>query len=590
MDDTGLRALIDDVRAGRLARRDVLAHLLALGVPLGTASALLPGTSHAQQAPSTYPPKRGGGALRLVFWQAATQLNPHFASGTKDAESARPFLEPLAWCDIDGRYQPVLAAEIPTRVNGGVAADGRSVTWKLRRNVTWHDGVPFTADDVIFNWKYATDPATATFTGGAYANIKAMDKLDAHTVRFVFEKPSPIWERSCLLQLLPKHHFEKYLGAKAREAPANLKPVGTGPYRFLEFRPGDLVRGERNPSYYLPERPFFDTIEIKGGGDSTSAARAVLQAGEADFGNNIQVEDDVLRHMEASGRGRVQICPTGSTEVILVNPTDPWTEVDGERSSTKSRHPTLSDPAVRQAFRLLVDRQAIEQHVYGRAATATPNWLNHPAAFDSHGVPMTFSVEQANAVLEAAGWKRGADGVREKGGRKLSFVFQTSTNSVRQKVQQIIKQACAKAGIALELKAIASAVFFSSDPGNPDTLGRFQADLEMYALTRAGPDPERFMQSFASWEICRKANGWQTFNPSRWSDPEYDALLRGAGGELDPVKRAGMFIRMNDILCTAGHAVPVVVRLDVAVVGKGIVAPTTGWDIPTSAIHEWYRV
>src|SRR5207245_8037376 len=142
--------------------------------------------------------------------------------------------------------------------------------------------------------------------------------------------------------------FAPFLGAKSRDAPNNLKPVGTGPYKFVDFKPGDLVRGEINPNYHLPQHPHFDTIELKGGGDATSAARAVLQTGEYDYAWNLLVEDEVLKRMEAGGKGKVDITPSGNVEFIILNTTDPWTEIDGERSSVKTKHPTLSDPAVRQ--------------------------------------------------------------------------------------------------------------------------------------------------------------------------------------------------------------------------------------------------
>jgi MarR-like DNA-binding transcriptional regulator SgrR of sgrS sRNA len=131
----------------------------------------------------------------------------------------------------------------------------------------------------VFNWEYASDPATAATTIGNYRDAK-VEKLDALTVRVRFERPTPFWANPFVAgggMIIPKHRFEPYKGANSRDAPANLKPVGTGPYRFVEFKPGDLVRGERNPSYHVADRPYFDTIEMKGGGDAVSAARAVIQ-------------------------------------------------------------------------------------------------------------------------------------------------------------------------------------------------------------------------------------------------------------------------------------------------------------------------
>jgi peptide/nickel transport system substrate-binding protein len=590
MNEQMLRDLVDQVRDGQLARRDFITRMVALGVGVPLASTMLADVAQAESAEAPYKPtKRGGGPLRLLLWQGPTLLNPHFATGTKDQEGCRPFYESLARYDADGVLVPVLAAEIPSRANGGIAADGLSTTWKLRKNVLWHDGLPFTADDVVFNWQYATDPNGGAFSTGFYANVKSVEKIDATTVRVNFIKATPIWDRACNIWLIPKHVFAPYVGAKSREAPANLKPVGTGPYKFVAFTPGDLVRGEANLAYYLPNRPFFDTIEIKGGGDATSAARAVLQTGEFDYAWNVQVEDNVLKGMEAGGKGKMVFKPSGNPESIFLNAADPWTEVDGERANVKTKHFAFSDPAVRKAFGLLVDRKSIQEFVYGRAAAATANALNNPAQYTSKAIVAEFNVDKANALLDAAGWKRGADGVRAKDGKRLKLVFQTSINSVRQKVQAIVKQACTKAGIEIELKTVQASVFFSSDATNPDTYGKFYADIEMYLNNRVGTDPDRFMQQWVSWEICQKSNNWQWQNKCRWSSPEYDKLFRASELELDPVRRAALFIQMNDMACTAGHVVPVAVRAQVTALGSSIQAPLTGWDLDLSGLHDWYR-
>ena len=236
--------------------------MVALGLTAPLASQMLAysGVAHAQTKPKYKPTKRGGGgALKVLWWQGVTLLNPHFAIGTKDQDGARIFYEPLAGWDPDGEMFPVLAAEIPSRENGGLAADGMSVTWKLKRGVQWHDGKPFTADDVVFNWEYASDPATASVTIGSYKDIKVA-KVDDYTVTIRFAKPTPFWADAFVGargMLIPKHLFAEYSGAKSRDAPMNLKPVGTGPYRFVDFKPGDMVKGELNPDYHIANRPHL---------------------------------------------------------------------------------------------------------------------------------------------------------------------------------------------------------------------------------------------------------------------------------------------------------------------------------------------
>src|SRR5207253_1308760 len=203
---------------------------------------------------------------------------------------------------------------------------------------------------------------------------------------------------------------------------------------------------------------------------------------------------------EAGGTGKVNIQPTGNVEFVMLNVTDPSVEVDGERASIKTKHPLFSDPAVRQAIGLLIDRASIEKFIYGRAGVATANFLNNPERFRSKNTKFEFNIEKANQILEAAGWKKGSDGVRAKDGKALKFVFQTSINSPRQKNQAIVKQACQKAGIEVELKSVVASVFFSSDTANPDTYSHFYCDAQMYQTTMPQADPQFFMNQFCSWE------------------------------------------------------------------------------------------
>jgi peptide/nickel transport system substrate-binding protein len=596
MDERALHRLITQVKGGRVSRRAFIQRMVALGLTAPMASAMLAhcGVARAQEKEKfEYKPKQrgGGGALRLLWWQAPTLLNPHFAVGTKDADAARIFYEPLAGWDADGELFPVLAREIPSRHNGGVAADGLSITWKLKRDVRWHDGRPFSADDVVFNWQYAADPATAAVTAASYKDIR-VEKLDDFTVVVRFPQPTPFWADAFAGprgMLIPRHLYADFTGARSRDAPANLRPVGTGPYRFVDFKPGDLVRGELNPDYHVANRPHFDRIEMKGGGDAVSAARAVLQTGEYDFAWNLQVEDEILQRLENGGKGRVVITEASAMEHVSLNNTDPWTEVDGERSSIATRHPLLTDKAVRRALGLLVDRKSVEAHIYGRTGVATANFLNAPARFRSRNTSFAFDVEKASQVLEEGGWRRGPDGIRAKDGKRLKLVYQTSINTPRQKTQAIVKQACQKAGIDVELKSVTASVFFSSDVGNPDTVSKFYCDIQMYSISMTQPDPGTFMNQFVSSEVAAKENKWQGRNVTRWRNEEYDGLYRAAAGELDPVRRAALFIRMNDLVCAEHVVIPLVHRPRAAAVAHRLRVDLSGWDTDIGTLRDWYR-
>ena len=596
MEERELRALVNQVKAGTLSRRRFVGMMVGLGLTAPMAAQMLTsaGVAQAQTKWTFNPTKRGGGGLvKTLWWQAPTLLNPHFANGTKDQDACRIFYEPLASYDPDGNIVPVLAAEAPSLQNGQVAKDGMSVTWKLKKDVVWHDGKPFTADDVVFTWEYVMDPGTAAVTIGPYRDIVRIDKIDSHAVKIGYKSPTPFWAAAFCGptgMIVPKHLFQAFKGDKAREAPTNLKPVGTGPYRFVDFKPGDIVRGELNPTYHVANRPFFDQIEMKGGGDAPSAARAVLQTGEFDYAWNMQVEDEILKRWEQGGRGRADIVSGGNIEHIQLNNTDPWTEVDGERSSIKTKHPTLSDPAVRQALNLLVDRGSVQEEIYGRTGIATANFVNAPARYVSKNTKWEFNVEKANQILDAAGWKRGSDGIRAKDGKKLKFVYQTSINAPRQKTQQIVKQACTKAGIDVELKSVTANVFFSSDPANLDTFPHFSTDLQMFTTTMTQPDPQRFMDQFVSWEVAAKENKWAGRNPTRWRNEEYDRTWKAAEAEMDPVKRAALFIKMNDLVIQNVVVIPVVFRPRVAAISNRMRdVVQSGWDGDFWALAYWSK-
>ena len=596
MTEDDLRGLIARVKDGNLSRRGFVKRLAAVGftAPMATQLLAIAGAAPAaaQTLPAYRPTRRGGGgALKVLYWQASTLLNPHFASGTTNQDSSRVFYEPLAGWASDGTLVPILAAEIPSRENGGLAGDGRSVTWKMKRGVKWHDGQEFSADDVVFNWEYSRNPQVATVTSGSYRDVNVV-KVDDYTVRVEFPQPTPFWADAFVGgtgQMIPRHLFKDFAGPNARDAPTNLRPVGTSAYKFVSFAPGDTLRAELNPNYHMDNRPYFDTLEVKGGGDAVSAARAVLQTGDYDYAWNMQVEDEILKRLEAANRGKINIVEGGGIEFVQLNATDPNREVDGERSHISTQHPAFRDPAVRQAMALLIDRNALEQFIYGRGGPATANFLNNPPRFRSENMRFEFSIQKANEVLDAAGWARGRDGIRAKDGVRLRFVYQTSVNAPRQRTQAVYKQAAQRAGIDLELKSVTASVFFSSDVANPDTYTKLYADMQMYTTTMPQADPERFMNQYVSWEVSSKANNWQGRNIVRWRSEEYDRIFRESQGELDPIKRAALFVRMNDLVVSSNHVIPLVRRPTVSASLNNLRHVLSAWDLTMWYLNDWYR-
>jgi peptide/nickel transport system substrate-binding protein len=232
----------------------------------------------------------------------------------------------------------------------------------------------------------------------------------------------------------------------------------------------------------------------------------------------------------------------------------------------------------------------VQTEIYGRAGVATGAYVNAPARFRSLNAAWEFSVAKAAQALEAGGWRKAPDGIRAKNGISLKLVYQTSINSPRQKTQAIVKRAAAQVGVEVELKAIAGSTFFSSDPANPDTTGHFHADLQMYTISMGAPDPEGLLRQFTSAEIASRANKWQRRNVTRFQSEDYDRTFRAAEVELDPVKRAGLMIRLNDIIVQQAIVIPLVARGQVAAMSNRLKdVALSGWEPDFWRVAYWRR-
>ena len=608
MSDWTVAELVDELKAGRITRRQLVRTMVAAGLSLPVIAGVLQAcgkagdkaareTGLATASPRDtgqgfQPTKRGGGGtLKMLWWQAPVHANIHISTGTKDDDASHLATEPLAFWDAEANLFPVLAAEIPSVEKGTLDAGGRWVTWKLKKDVVWHDGKPFTAEDVVFTWEYIMDKETASTSVGNYSLIEVVDRIDDHTVKVTYKEPTPYWQQAYVGgdgHIFPKHLMAPYKGRESRNSPYNLKPVGTGPYRVMDFRPGDVIIAEINDKYHVPNRPFFDRVEMKGGGDAPSAARAVLQTGEVDYAWNLQVEFDVLESLEKNGIGRLEIVEGASTEQLQFNFADPWTEVDGERASIKTKHPFFGDLKVRQAVTLAVNRKLVVDSLYGRTGSIALYSVFNPKKYAPDGA-WEFNLDKANRLLDEAGWRRGPDGVRTKDGKRLKVLYQTSVNSVRQKTQAIVKQDLEKIGFEVELKAVISDVFFSSDPGNPDTYPHFYADLQMYT-TGPAIDPQRFMSRFTTREVAQKDNKWSGTNVHRYLNPEVDKLWDQARVELDPVKRTDLFKKINQITIDDAVIVPIVARHGVGAAKKDLHGTDQStWSSDLYKLAYWYR-
>jgi peptide/nickel transport system substrate-binding protein len=568
---------------------------------------------------------RGAGEkLRILYWQAPDILNPHLTFNTKDQHVSRIVYEPLATFDQDGNLIPFLAEEIPSLENGGIAEDGKSVTWTLKRDIQWSDGEPFTADDVLFTYEFITNPETEATTTATYNAIESVEIIDDYTVKINFKDVNPAWSLPFVGikgMILPRHIFEAYNGPNAREAPANVTPIGTGPYRVLSpgIKPQEVlllgtqivetnkILYEPNPYFREEDKPFFSQVELRGGGTVNEAARQVLQtqdvadASKFDFAWNLQLEAEVLDQMAAGGQAHVVTNFGPYVEHILINLTDPNRRTaEGERSSLAYPHPFFSDPQVRQAFAYAINREAIAK-LYPGSRVAT-NILVAPANYRSPNTSYEFNLTKASALLNEAGWiDSNGNGVRDKQVQlgdaetpslvEMHVIFETTVNPVRQKIQDIIKQDLESIDVEVELKITDASVIFGSDSSNPNNYHQFPADIQMYADGNVSPDPGAYMRNWTCDQIPQMKNNWSGENIERWCDPNYDALYAQSTKEFDPERRQQLFIQMNDMLIENVILIPLVNRGIPAGVSATLEnVSLTPWDSDLWNIKDWRRI
>ena len=538
------------------------------------------------------------GNVSIIYWQAPSILNPYLSAGTKDIESASLVIEPLARYNETGAMVPYLAESVPTVENGGVSSDLQSITWTLKEGIMWSDGSPVTSADVKFTADYCMDPNGGCAQLEAFDNISSIETPDDRTivVRFSMPMPNPygpfVGGTSPIIQ---KAQFENCKGAAAPNCTEqNFGPIGTGPFVVTEFRPNDVIQMKANDNYRDASKPAFATLTFKGGGDALGAGRSVLETGEFDYAWNLQLAPDVIAKMEEAGKG-VAIAGFGPlVERLEMNLTDPSPALDADtRSTRKAPHPFLTDINVRKALSMAIDRPLLVEIGYGKAGKVTCDLVPAPDLYAAkNDFCMSQDIAGANALLDEAGWKRGGDGVRAKDGVRLSILYQTSTNAVRQDFQALIKEWWAQIGVETELRNLNASVFFGGDPGSPDTFQKFYADVEMYANTFNGTDPQGYLSAYRCGNEPKPESQWQGNNINRFCDPAYDALLDELAQTGDLAKRGEIGIKLNDMLTKDSYTiVPLVHRGRVSAHAKslgGVVLNT--WDSELWNASDWYRI
>ena len=542
----------------------------------------------------------GEETLTILYWQAPSTPNPYLSGGFKDRDAGAITLQPLAYYDPDGTLVPALAEEIPTLQNSGISQDLTSITWNLKDDLKWSDGSDLTAHDVVFTWSYCTDEATGCTANSSFADITSVEALDDSTVKITFHAPTPypyVPFVSSGVPVISQAQFADCVGAAAAGCDdENFAPLGPGPYRIVEFTPDELAVYERNPHYY-GDKPYFDRVILKGGGEALAAAKSVLESGEADYAWNLQIDPETLAKLEAAGKGKVISAFSSLVERIVLNQTNPDPALGEDRSEYldgTNPHPFLTFAPIPQAMSMAIDRSLISERLYGFAGEPTCNLIVGPPSYVSTANDgcLAQDIGGANKLLDDNGvLDTDGDGIREYNGVPLKITFQTSTNDIRQETQALVRDWWSQIGIETEILHHDAAVYFGGDPvADKDALySRFFADVQMYA---SGPDidPQQYLVGLTCEEIPDRDNNWGGGNVTRACDPEFDELVEELAHTPIGPDRDALVQRMNDIQVQAYYEIPLVNRGIVSAHSdtlKGV--RINGWDSEMWNIAEWHR-
>jgi len=497
-----------------LTRRDAL----ALGLAAGTALAARPRSATAQPVPA--PPTKPTGQVIIGLSQEPTVFNPLMPHIEVDQGVHWNLFNPLWGVDAKGNFTPRLAVEVPTIENGGISKDGLTWRVKLRPNVTWHDGTPFTADDVKFTLELINNKDFRAVSRNGHDLVTDIKVTSPTEITWRMQKAyAPYPSILSWTFIVPQHILGK--AADPNTAPFNNNPIGTGPFRWSERMAGDHITLVANEHYFGPG-PYLEHLVFRYIPDLT-VLYTQFQTGAID---HTSIQGITADHYKAASQlpGRkVTPGPSATVESITMN----------------LSHPVFADPAVRQALYYGMDKKSIIDQIYYGLPTETETFLPRESwAFNPDLPKHAYDPAKAKQILETAGWKPGADGIREKNGVRLAFTNSTTAgNHIREEAQQLLQQLWREIGADMQIKDMPAAVIWG------DFYNLSQFDSVMVGEDQmTGPDPDVTIY-YSSKAITAKGGAGQ--NNMEYVNPEVDALLAEGATTLEQDKRAATYKKLG---------------------------------------------
>ena len=530
---------------------------------------------------STDAARRGG---TVVFaWQQPETLHPLYSTGTQtNALVYRLAVEGLVGIGPDGEPYPALAEEVPTITNGGVSLTGgvMTVRYRLHDGITWSDGAPLTAEDVRFTWRtITTDPRVATREG--YDQIEAIDVPDVRTAIVRYRGVYPAYATR-FEALLPRHVLEG-AAAAARDEFARA-PLGTGPFRITENVSGDHVTAERNERYRVKGRPYLDRVIVRFA-SSVDAAKAQLRAGEADAMGSL-AESDVVE-LEKDAAIRIASAPSPTVEALAFN-----LARTGDPADAAAAKGVLGDIAVRRALvRATPKDRIVEKLLFGRARAGTSEipvgWAAAPGLAQE-----PYDPDAARRLLEDAGWRAGADGIRRKGDVRAAVrIVSTTGNKLREQVEQVLVDEWRAVGVEATIRNVPSSVLTAGwQSGGIRKRGDFDVLLANAGLGIGSTDPQSYLaQRHRCASIPRADNQGAGANYERFCDERVDRLLDEAGATLDLARRRAAYAEVLRVLNEGVVAIWLFDRGRYDAFRSRVGGyRSNGWDVVTWNAQEWF--
>lgn len=531
----------------------------------GAAAALAAGPARAQGQPQGRPPEKPKGQVIVGLSQEPTVFHPLMPGIEVDQGVWWNLFSTLWYIDPDGNFVPDLAAEMPTQQNGGISEDGLTWKIKLRSGVTWHDGTPFTAEDVKFSLDLINNPNFRVRNRVGHALVKDIRVVAPDQIEWRMETAyAPYLSILSLTFIVPKHKLADAVDPNS--TPFQAAPVGTGAFRWGSRAAGDHILLNANPAYH-GKGPYVERLVFKYIPDLT-VLYTQFRTGQIDYTGIGGITPNFAREAQGLRGRKVHVNPTASVESIAPN----------------LGFPALADKVVRQALYMSMNKKALIDAIYYGLPTPTESFLPRQSWAINPDLPKhEYNPAKANAMLDAAGWKRGAGGIREKDGVRLEFTNSTTTgNQVREQAQQYLMQEWQGIGAAMKIQNMPAAVIW----GEFWQMSKFNSVM-VSVNYQLGSDPD-VTPRFSSKAIPAKGGRGQ--NTFQFENAEVDALLLKGATQFDQAARKATYGRIQEIIRDELTILPIFQQVLVEGVKEGLHGFRANINTSSNCwnIREWY--